>query len=55
MALTAADELESLVETAYLLHSPANARWLLAALGRALKEENGLEGVEALRREVGFE
>jgi len=55
VALIAADELESLVETAYLLRSPANAERLLAALGRALKEESGLEGAEALRREVGLE
>lgn len=34
-----ADELESLMETAYLLRSPANTERLLSALGRAMKEE----------------
>jgi antitoxin YefM len=36
-ALIAADELSSLIETAHLLQSPANAKRLLKALGRALK------------------
>jgi antitoxin YefM len=35
VALIAADELASLLETAHLLRSPANAERLLAALGRA--------------------
>lgn len=35
-ALISADELTSLLETAYLLRSPANARRLLTALNRAL-------------------
>ncbi len=39
VALIAADELSSLVETAYLLRSPANAQRLLSALNRALKRE----------------
>jgi antitoxin YefM len=33
--MLAADELESLMETAHLLRSPANAERLLAALARA--------------------
>ena len=37
VAMIAADELESLVETAHLLRSPKNAERLLAALERALK------------------
>src|SRR5512139_3428844 len=37
VAMIAASELESLMETAYLLRSPANAERLLSALGRALK------------------
>lgn len=37
VALIAADELRSLQETAHLLRSPANARRLLSALGRALE------------------
>jgi antitoxin YefM len=39
VAMIAADELKSLMETAYLLRSPANAERLLSALGRALKNE----------------
>jgi antitoxin YefM len=35
VAMLAADELESLMETAHLLRSPANAERLLAALARA--------------------
>lgn len=39
VAMIPASELESLMETAYLLRSPANAARLLSALGRALKYE----------------
>lgn len=39
VAMIAAAELESLMETVYLLRSPANAERLLPALGRALKNE----------------
>ncbi len=53
-ALIAADELASLIETAYLLRSPANAQRLLEALGRALKKEGQPLTAEALRREVGL-
>ena len=53
-ALIAADELSSLIETAYLLRSPANAQRLLEALGRALKNEGQPLTAEALRREVGL-
>jgi antitoxin YefM len=38
VALIAADELRSLLETAHLLRSPRNARRLLAALARARNE-----------------
>jgi antitoxin YefM len=55
VALISADELESLMETAYLLRSPKNAERLLAALGRALKDEGGIYSLEDLRREVGFD
>jgi len=55
VAMIAASELESLMETAYLLRSPANAGRLLSALGRALKNESHPLTVEALRREVDFE
>lgn len=55
VAMIAAAELESLLETAYLLRSPANAERLLSALGRALKSEGEPLTVEALRSEVRFE
>lgn len=55
VAMIAASELASLIETAYLLRSPANAKRLLSALGRALKNEEEPLTVGALRREVGFE
>lgn len=38
VAMIAADELESLMETAHLLRSPKNAERLLMALGRARSE-----------------
>ena len=55
VAMIAASELESLMETAYLLRSPANAERLLAAIGRALKNEVQPQSTDALRREVGLE
>ena len=55
VALVSADELESLLETAHLLRSPANAERLLAALGRALREESQPMTLEQLRAEVGFD
>ena len=55
VAMIAASELTSLMETAYLLRSPANAERLLSALGRALKGEGQSLTVEALRREVDLE
>ena len=55
VAMIAASELESLMETAYLLRSPANAERLLSAFGRALKNEVAPLTVEELRREVGIE
>ncbi len=55
VAMIAASELESLMETAYLLRSPKNAERLLSALGRALKEEGELKTLDALRREINLE
>jgi len=55
VALISADELESLMETAYLLRSPKNAERLLAALGRALKDEGRKYSLPDLRREIGLE
>jgi antitoxin YefM len=54
VAMITASELESLMETAYLLRSPANAERLLNALGRALKNEGNLGNIETLRREIGL-
>jgi antitoxin YefM len=55
VALISANELSSLTETAYLLRSPKNAERLLAALGRALKNEGQPLTADELRREVGLE
>jgi antitoxin YefM len=55
VALISANELSSLMETAYLLRSPTNSERLLAALGRALKKEGQPMAVAELRREVGLE
>ena len=54
VAMIAADELASLTETAYLLRSPQNAERLLAALGRALKNEGNAQSLDDLRQEVGL-
>jgi antitoxin YefM len=51
VALVAAAELRSLMETAHLLRSPKNAERLLTALVRAESQELPGETVEALRRE----
>lgn len=53
--MIAAAELESLMETAYLLRSPSNAERLLSALGKALKGEGNPETIETLRHEVHLE
>ncbi len=52
VAMIAASELVSLMETAYLLRSPANAERLLSALGRALKDEVQPLSVDALRQTI---
>ena len=54
VAMIAADELESLVETAHLLRSPRNARRLLSALERALKREGRRSSPDDLRKELGL-
>jgi len=55
VAMISADELASLMETAYLLRSPQNAERLLSALGRALKEKGEPYTVDELRDEVGLD
>jgi antitoxin YefM len=55
VAVVAAAELNSLLETAHLLRSPKNAERLLEALGRALKDEGQLMSLDELRKEVGLD
>lgn len=52
VAMIAADELESLVETAHLLRSPRNAERLLAALARARAENLPATAVSDLFEQV---
>lgn len=54
VALIAADELESLQETAHLLRSPKNARRLLVALERALQRSEKPESLKNLKDEMGL-
>lgn len=54
VALIAADELSSLLETLHLLRSPANAERLLAALNDALAGKGTPEPVDVLRRDLGL-
>jgi antitoxin YefM len=54
VALMAAAELRSLMETAHLLRSPKNAQRLLRALNRARRRSGHLKSVTQLRREVGL-
>jgi antitoxin YefM len=55
VAMIAADELQSLMETAHLLRSPKNAERLLAALARARAGEISPMKVDALEAHFGFE
>lgn len=55
VAMIAASELSSLVETAYLLRSPRNAQRLLEALHRSLASDVRPSTVEELRREFGLD
>jgi antitoxin YefM len=55
VALIAASELSSLLETAHLLRSPKNAQRLLKALNRAVERKGKVESVDQLRREIGIE
>lgn len=55
VAMIAADELQSLMETAHLLRSPKNAERLLAALERARSGEVPPTSVAALEKRVGLE
>ena len=55
VALVAADELGSLMETAHLLRSPKNATRLLSALRRALSRTGRTRSLASLRRDLGLE
>jgi antitoxin YefM len=54
VAIIAAEELESLLETAYLLRSPKNAERLLSALARAQAQTTPPSSTEDLRKEMGL-
>lgn len=54
VALIAADELQSLLETAHLLRSPVNAERLLTALGRAQQQTALPQTLAELCAEVGL-
>jgi antitoxin YefM len=54
VAMIAASELGSLMETACLLSSPRNAVRLLAALERAKAEEGVIMTVDKLRGDLGL-
>ena len=55
VALIAADELRSLIETAHLLRSPKNAECLLRALARAQQRKGRPQTLAKLRRDVGLD
>jgi antitoxin YefM len=52
VAMIAADELESLIETAHLLRSSRNAQRLLTALGRAREAELPPIDIDLLRQKL---
>jgi antitoxin YefM len=54
VALIAAEELSSLLETAHLLRSPRNAKRLLTTLARAQARETAPQSVSELREELGL-
>ena len=53
VVVLAREDYESLVETAYLLSSPANARRLHEALTRDPAERRGYPGADELARDLG--
>jgi len=55
VAMIAASELGSLVETAHLLRSPKNAQRLLTALQRAKSGQGSRQSLQRLRNEVGLD
>ena len=55
VAIIAADELRSLIETAHLLRSPKNAERLLRALNRALAGSGRSSSLKRLREAIGLD
>lgn len=55
VAMIAADELESLVETAHLLRSSKNSERLLTALARARSDSVKPTSLADLQKRVGFD
>lgn len=55
VALIAASELSSLLETAHLLRSPKNAQRLLTALNRALSRTEIPQSIEGFKQEMGLD
>ena len=55
VALIAADELESLMETAHLLRSPKNAERLYSAFEKTENQALQISSLEELRREMELE
>ena len=55
VALIAASELSSLMETAHLLRSPRNAQRLLTALNRALDRTESPKSINELMKEIGLD
>lgn len=55
MVMMPAGEVSSLMETAHLLRSPANARRLLQALHDSYEGRGEVWTIEALRKELGLE
>lgn len=54
LALLPADELSSLLETAYLLRSPRNARRLLESIQNANEGQYSIMTVAELRKKTGM-
>jgi antitoxin YefM len=55
VAMIAADELRSLIETAHLLRSPKNAQRLFAALRQAQAKRGRPEPLDKLRADLGLD
>lgn len=55
VAMVAASELSSLLETAHLLRSPKNAQRLLKALHRAQARTLNPQPLDEFRREIGLD